>query len=346
MDNKVYILHKSGEKSHYLGLSELLKQENQKLVYREFSVMSKLLKSMTKLDFKTFSKQFVNLSFLISLFFTKNKKIVVGIAPFDAKLSRLLPLFKGHQIYYHTSWAHWDGSFVPKSKKTKQATKDKWKLFLEEIVKHVFAVTTTAKNQLIENYHIKASNVSVVNHAFNNIDFNYKETQNQDLSFICVGRLRPDKGIQEILTYFSENRDKQITFVGKGDLESLIKTYESKYSNIFFEGYVKDKTTLARLFNQHNYMLLNSKKTKKWEELFGMVLIEGMACGLIPVATNHAGPKEIISSDFGYLFEEADLNETLNKISKIDVDMKDKAVKASQKYAVAAIANQWKAILK
>jgi len=37
----IYILHKNGADSHYRALDNLLKKNNQKLVYREFSILVK-----------------------------------------------------------------------------------------------------------------------------------------------------------------------------------------------------------------------------------------------------------------------------------------------------------------
>src|SRR5690606_27572450 len=115
--NIIYVLHKSGANTHYVGLKALLEKENGKIVFREFSILSTLFKSLIKLNFALFVKQLVNSLFLFRLLMSKDKKIVLGIAPYDYKLRNILFFLKNHTIYYHTSWTCWDGSFYPKKKK-------------------------------------------------------------------------------------------------------------------------------------------------------------------------------------------------------------------------------------
>ena len=42
-------------------------------------------------------------------------------------------------------------------------------------------------------------------------------------------------------------------------------------------------------------MLQPSRRTSDWEELFGIALVEAMACGCVPVASDHVGPSAILS---------------------------------------------------
>src|SRR5690606_28545331 len=94
------------------------------------------------------------------------------------------------------------------------------------------------------------------------------------------------------------------------------------YSNITYLGYISDKDTLAATFNTSDYILLNSYRTKYWEELFGMVLIEAMACGVVPVATNHTGPMEVITDKVdGFLIKEGNIKYFLDTIKDSDVHL-------------------------
>ena len=59
--------------------------------------------------------------------------------------------------------------------------------------------------------------------------------------------------------------------------------------------YIKDKKELFNLYSQSDVQLLFSKKSRinKWEELFGMVIIEAIYCGVVTIATKHVGSKSI-----------------------------------------------------
>ena len=64
---------------------------------------------------------------------------------------------------------------------------------------------------------------------------------------------------------------------------------------------------------QSDVQLLFSKKENNWEELFGMVIIEAMYCGVPTVSTSHVGPKSIIEHGVnGFLIDENNIiNETI-----------------------------------
>ena len=349
MYNKtIYVLHKRGSKNHYLGLQYLLESNNIHLKYREFSVFSKLFKSIIKIDGNLFKKQLFNISFLIELAFTKNKKIVLGIAPFDYKIFNLLILLKNHTIYYHTSWACWDKSFHPKTKKNNELIYKTWKIFLENHVKFIFTVSEASKKSLIKNYKLSESNIHVVNHA---VDRNFEKNKVKKRvpkSFIYLGRLLEEKGLKELLDIFSNHRNLTFTIVGEGKKEDLVYNYSKKFKNIHFYKFITDKNILSDIMLEHEFVILNSKKTRKWEELFGMILVEGMAHGLIPVASKHAGPEEIISHEVGYLYDEGKFEGCLAEIISEYPGCKERSIRAKKeaiKYFPNQIAHKWKPIL-
>jgi len=343
----VYILHKNGAKGHYIALDYLLKQRGIVLKHREFSVFSKLFKSITKLNYKLFKKQLVNITFFISLIFNKNKKIVLGIAPFDYKISLVLSFLKTHKVYYHTSWTCWDKTFYPKHKKKSGKVFKHWQDFLEKKAEHIFTVTKKSKQELLINYKIPETKISVVNHANSNefyLNHQYKKVPN---SFIYVGRLLPQKGILEILEYFKINKNARITIVGKGKEKEEILKYVQNHKNITYLNPIYDKLKLINVYKTHEYLILNSKRTKTWEELFGMIIIESMALGVIPIASNHSGPKEIISDKEGYIFNEGDLHKTLDKVITFGFSSKMSLnnVELTKQYSLQNISNRWKPIL-
>jgi len=346
----VYILHKNGANSHYSGLKYLLEQNGMELKYREFSVFGNFFKSIFKFDIKSFKKQVVNLGFLIQLIFSKNKKIVFGIAPFDNKIERLFRVLKNHEIYYHTSWTCWDGTFQPKGKKMTKKVMQTWRTFLENGTEHIFTVTQKSKQQLIDNYNISQDKISVVYHALQPafLNQNISNSQRKKLSFIYLGRLLPEKGIMELLDFFAEHVNARLTIIGDGKDKEAIETYGAENKNISVQGFMKDKKSIIELIRTHEYLVLNSKRTSKWEELFGLVIIECMSQGTIPVATNHSGPKEIINEKNGFLCEEGKITEILKKIieeKSFDDDKSKNAIETSQQYDVKHIAKRWIPIL-
>ena len=117
-------------------------------------------------------------------------------------------------------------------------------------------------------------------------------------SFIYLGRLLPQKGIEEMLRFFEKNKHYTLSIIGQGKLSSKVSQASQKNSNITYKPFIANIGKVINEIGTHEFMLLNSKKTKKWEELFGLVVIEAMSQGTIPVAADHSGPKEIINNSF------------------------------------------------
>lgn len=346
--NTVYILHKNGSDSHYRALDYFLTESGINLKYREFSVISNFFKSIFSLNFALLRKQFVNLGFLILLLSSSKKKIVLGIAPFDSKLVSLLFFLKNHQVYYHTSWTCWDKSFHPKQKKNTLKVYESWRQFLEEKCIYIFAVTQQSKNQIIENYKVDPKSISVVYHALDTAYSTQFKTIKTPLSFIYFGRLVSQKGLEELLHFFSKQTKATLTIVGDGKEKALVNSFAVKYDTINYIPHTANKEELAILLSSFQYLVLNSKRNKKWEELFGLAIIESMAQGIIPIATNHSGPKEIITDEIGFLCNEGEMTSLLSEIIKanfFDETMSIKAKQKSNQYLVKPISQRWQAIL-
>lgn len=347
---KIYILHKNGAKGHYTALEYLLRQNNIQLVHREFSIFGNFFKSIIRLKPKLFIQQCKNTLFILKLLFTKNERVVLGIAPFDPKLVALKPVLKKHKLYYHTSWTCWDGSFHPKSKKNTPKVMASWRIFLEKETEHIFCVTQKSKSALIDNYSVAQNKISVVFHSLNPVFYNsHINIKKRNLSFIYLGRILPQKGILELLDFFSENNVAHLTIVGRGKNMEDVQNYAASHENITFQNYLSDKAKVAKLIAEHEYLILNSKKTSKWEELFGLVIIESMAQGTIPIATNHSGPKEIIDDKVGYLCDEGNMTKVISNLihkNEFDETMSKNAISASEFYQVDNIAKKWEPILK
>lgn len=343
----VYVWHKQGLNSHYTGLDYLLKQQGGHVVYREFSIIGQFFKGLFKGNFKRAGKQFVNAGFLFALLFTKNKKVVLGIAPFDPKLGRLLWFLKNHQIYYHNSWTVWDGTHQPKSKGVTPAVMQRWKKFLEHDTRHIFAVSGETKRQIMANYAVHDAKISVVHHSFNCSVFNYSNEPKILNSFVYAGRLLPQKGLEELLRYFATTPGKTFTVIGKGHMEGMVADFAQKCPNIHYTGYISNPNELAAQYRRHEYVVLNSVKTDKWEEVFGMVLIEAMACSVVPIATNHTGPCDIIKNKInGFLVTEGNMPEFINTMCVADfATVQAEALKTAQHYVVQSVAKKWEAIL-
>lgn len=352
MDKTIYILHEYGANSHYRALKFLLDKNDINIKYREFSITKNIIKSIFKLKLQLFIKQIINIIFILNLIFTKNKKIVLGVAPYDFRLLFLKFILRNHKVYYHTSWTSWDKTYFPKKLFVNRFLINLWEKFLRTNVIKIFSVTQQTKDELIKNIGLLDEKIKVVYHSYDNNIFNKKSfTSNGNLKFLYVGRFVSEKGIEEILEYFAINKNINLSLVGSGYLKEKVLDYSKKNENIKYLGYISKQYNLAKVYESHHFLLLNSKKVGNWEELFGMVIIEAMASGIIPITTNHKGPLEIIENRVdGYIFEESQFIKGLNNII-FNFNQKDyqklqiNILKKAKQYTLINIAKKWKDIL-
>lgn len=345
-NNKIYVLHKRGAVSHYMALEFLLKSHGLTLEFREFAVLTKIFKSIKSLDFGLLFKQVINIGFMFNLFFSSKKKIVIGIEPFDKRIIFIRNLVRRHNVYYHTSWACWDGTFHPKHSKNSKIYEN-WKSFLTSDCKHIFTVTNESRKEISKNFKISNDKISVVYHSvkFPNVPLNITK---KPLSFIYFGRLVKQKGVIELVNFFKNNPAASFTLIGNGPLEKEIVKLTSGCSNINYLPHISKKNKLLKIVAEHQYFVMNSKKTNSWEELFGIALIESMQMGLIAIATDHVGPSEILDDKCGYLISEGDICHCLKKIinkNNFSQSMSKKSMLRASDFELQKISKNWIEIL-
>ncbi|MFZ4106241.1 glycosyltransferase family 4 protein [Flavobacterium sp.] len=123
--------------------------------------------------------------------------------------------------------------------------------------------------------------------------------------FLFLGRLVSDKGADMCVELLNQLKTKyniecNLSIIGEGpEMESLKnKTIIYKLEkNIHFLGFLKGQDLVNEL-NKHKYILVPSR----WEEPFGNVALEGMACGCIPIASDGGGLPDAVGNA-GILFK-------------------------------------------
>lgn len=345
MNETVFVLHEYGVPEHYIALQALAQRHGMKVKYREFNYLY-LLKSWLKspTHIKILKKLFVNLWFILSIPYIKHSKIVLGIAPYNKLLVRIMHRLKRHSVYYHTSYTCWNGERYAHKPLNAEGERI-WREFTNNYVKHIFAVSQKTRSELISNGFATPQRISVVNHSYKEIILTDEHKKN-DLTFIYCGRIIPEKGIEQILHFFSVHPQCSLTIIGSGEQESLVEKYVLKYPNIHFEGYIKELQNIIPYYRKASYLLLNSQRTAKWEELFGITLIEGMSCGCVPICTSHPGPLEIITNHVnGIICREGEIFKGIEEVILFDQEIYDKYRKAAiaegKKYYCCSVAEKW-----
>lgn len=356
------ILHDTGGEPYYEALVNLFNHGYFKsLVYLESSILFLLARFLVKkkLNKKNILKLWGNLIFRLSMPFVKDKVIVMGMAPYDFRFFFYTLLAYRNRLIYHTSWPYWWSDNVPRKY-----------LFLTPLFKclvkyclnnrpiEIVCVSEAAYNTIIKELNSDClSRITIIPHCINSGVFSgrdiSKDAPNRKKQVLYVGRMVPEKGINLIIELIKHSNQDELDFVlvGDGVLLQKLKEELSSYSNVIITGAVRDKKLLSKIYADSDYLLVPSVRTNKWEELFGIVIIEGMSSGLVVLATDHVGPRELIANGVnGFVYaDKEDYTRYLNTINTLGEgeikSIKTQAKEKSSFYDISFVVNKWITLL-
>lgn len=160
---------------------------------------------------------------------------------------------------------------------------------------------------------------------------------------VFVGRLIKEKGAMVLLRAFerlNRERDCTLTIIGTGPNEDECKSFVRKNgleSQVDFLGH-QDAGQIAQQLKRHRTLVFPSL----CEEAFGLVVLEGLACGCRIIASNCGGIPEALGGH-GVLFDPGDeqalfeaLQSELSSPSPVDQDSVDRHLQQFAPEAVAA----------
>lgn len=299
-NQEIIILHDSDGRPYYEAIHFLNERcRLRKINYFESSVLFLILRTIKKRKFNIsdLTKVFKNIFFRLRVPFVKNKTIIMGMAPYDLRFFFYCFLAFRNNLIFHTSWPFWWSKQVPKQFGCLYPILT-WSYLwvLNHFPIKVVCVTAAVRDRLITR--LRAEQCFTVSHS---ICTDLFRPANHDMQvpfrLLYVGRLVSEKGV-ELLLSLAKELDPQrfeLHIVGYGPLASNVKHAADNLSVLTFHGAIHDKEHLAALMGSCHILLLPSRRTPGWEELFGIVVIEAMSCGLVVLATDHIGPASILT---------------------------------------------------
>jgi glycosyltransferase involved in cell wall biosynthesis len=140
--------------------------------------------------------------------------------------------------------------------------------------------------------------------------------------FVFVGRLVSDKGADmciELLNELNilENKKYSLTIIGDGFEMKKLRVLATTYNltkQIRFLGFLPAEA-IAKELNEHSYLVVPSR----WEEPFGIVALEGMACGCIPIVSDGGGLPDAVGRA-GVVFERNSLSSLVQSTIQLLAD--------------------------
>ena len=179
----------------------------------------------------------------------------------------------------------------------------------------------TVSKALLDNSYKNAVNLG---NFYREKQFRIIEGIPRDKSYVFLGRLVTDKGVELAIGAIDEiwndrtrnpsDKEPSLTIIGDGPnrckLEALVEKLGLK-NRVVFAGTLKGEE-LVRCLNRHRFILVPSI----WEEPFGLVALEGMACGCIPIVSEGGGLPEAIGKA-GYTFETGSLQSLVACLKRV-----------------------------
>jgi len=144
--------------------------------------------------------------------------------------------------------------------------------------------------------HVGGTDTTIIPNAYRADMFRLMPQVRRNRDLVFVGRLVSDKGADVLLDALGLLKTRgltpQLTIVGDGPEMSALR---SQALNLKLDGQVefagvKREEELAAVLNAHRIMVVPSR----WREPFGIVALEGIACGCVVVGSEGGGLKDAI----------------------------------------------------
>jgi glycosyltransferase involved in cell wall biosynthesis len=168
---------------------------------------------------------------------------------------------------------------------------------------------------------------TVIPNAYDESVFQLLPDVSRDRDLVFVGRLVSDKGADVLITAVAALRAQQlrptVTIVGSGPDEASLRRQVADLdlgAQVHFTG-ARSGLELATLLNRHSLIVVPSV----WQEPFGIVALEGMACGCVPVGSAGGGLRDAIG-DCGETFVNGDPSALTTRLAGLLRDTQRQAV--------------------
>ncbi len=357
----VLVLSETDGRPYYAALEKLAQAGQIKLTYRESSVIRLLAHDLVRKGWalRHFRKAFRNLIFRLQVPFVRDAIVINGMGPYDFRIVWYGTLSRRNFFVNHTSWPYWGSSHVPRRYGALTTLAERaWRRHLAHHCDALVAVLSEVA-QSVENF---CPGVITKTHTLpHSVEFSPASmkpkcdpSQETRLKVLYVGKLIPEKGLSTLNFCAAKLPAEhfQFSIVGGGaGKRDLSQTFQ--LPNVAWHGHVADRNRLQELFSSHDVLLVPSQKTPTWEELFGIVVIEGLRSGLCVMASPHVGPRNLISSGVNGLLVPEDQPcawvaalATLHKEPEMRKKLGTNARRSAEKYTTEVVAESWLQLLR
>lgn len=134
--------------------------------------------------------------------------------------------------------------------------------------------------------------------------FNTDGQKDGQFTVLFIGQFRPYKGVRVLLRAMSQVKGARLLLAGQGPEERTYRSLAAKLGlDVEFHIGVDDDQLLQLYHRAHAVVIPSVSRL----EAFGLVLVEGMAAGCVPIASDLPGVREVVGQT-GFLFPTGDTN--------------------------------------
>ena len=245
----------------------------------------------------------------------RRKNIVIAVAPYSVMVPCFLLLkMLGKNVIYFTSWPYWDA--VNYVHRPKLGSKRIWGLFLNNL--KAVGVTKKSAKELSR---CRANSRHIPHSVDTCLFVPARNRDSANLKILYVGRVVKEKGVTELAGVFElllrKYPNLELSIVGEGP---ELRNMKDK-NRISCKGYVAEEKDLVKEYQSSDIFALNSFEIDGWQELFGMALVEAMACGLPCITTDCVGPRELVEDGVsGFIIPQKDERALYGKLERLILD--------------------------
>jgi glycosyltransferase involved in cell wall biosynthesis len=186
---------------------------------------------------------------------------------------------------------------------------------LANLADHV-VVSTPSYGQKLSRF-VPTSKLSVIPWGVNYDKYQDQESKEETFTVLYLGQIRPYKGLPVLLKAASELQGVNLWVVGDGHYANECRRQAEKLGleNTIFWGNISDKDTISLVKKAHAIVLPSVTRS----EAFGIALLEGMAAGLVPVASHIPGVSDLIGNE-GFTFQPGNSKDLISILIRLRDD--------------------------
>src|SRR5271166_5718233 len=241
-----------------------------------------------------FRQSLRNLRFRLTCWDMRDRIVIMGVAPWDVRLLLYARLRFANWFVYHTSWPDWSGAVPKNHGMLTPWIRRAWIRTLRQDSVAIAAATGLSGESA--SAATGGKRATVISHVVSDAFFKLQARPGLPFRLLFLGELSEKKGLPDLVRVMDLLRDEPVVLdiVGNGPLHPVAAKLGNR-PGCKWHGHVSDRQALADIVAKCQILVSPSVRTGKWEELFGISIIEAMASGLPCIASDHVGPRSIIT---------------------------------------------------